>query len=109
MKQKHNLLEERQCFKPFNYSFAYNAWLVHEQRHWGQWEAKLGEDVKDWKKNLTVAEKNLLTHIFRFFTQADIDVAGAYVKNYLPYFPQPEVRMKMLEFATRKTVHIKAN
>ena len=102
MKQKHNLLEERQCFKPFNYSFAYNAWLVHEQRHWGQWEAKLGEDVKDWKKNLTVAEKNLLTHIFRFFTQADIDVAGAYVKNYLPYFPQPEVRMMLLGFAARE-------
>lgn len=106
--KKSNLLEERQCFKPFNYSFAYNAWLAHEQSHWGPWEAKLGEDVKDWKKNLTVAEKNLLTHIFRFFTQADIDVAGAYVKNYLPYFPQPEVRMMLLGFASREAVHIAA-
>ena len=104
--KKSNLLEERQCFKPFNYPWAFNAWLTHEQMHWGPWEAKLGEDVKDWKKNLTDAEKNLLTHIFRFFTQADIDVAGAYVKNYLPYFPQPEVRMMLLSFAAREANHV---
>ncbi|SVD15367.1 uncharacterized protein METZ01_LOCUS368221, partial [marine metagenome] len=30
----------------------------------------LGDDVRDWQKNLSVAEKNLLTQIFRFFTQA---------------------------------------
>ena len=54
------------------------------------------EDVKDWKKKLTKEEKEFLTHIFRFFTQGDIDVAGGYVKNYLPYFPQPEVRMMLM-------------
>jgi ribonucleoside-diphosphate reductase beta chain len=51
------------------------------------------EDVKDWKNKLTPEQKQFLTHIFRFFTQGDIDVAGGYVTNYLPYFKQPEVRM----------------
>jgi ribonucleoside-diphosphate reductase beta chain len=66
------------------------------------------DDVKDWKKNLTDSEKKFLTHIFRFFTQGDIDVAGAYVKNYLPNFPQPEVRMMLLGFAAREALHVAA-
>jgi ribonucleoside-diphosphate reductase beta chain len=66
------------------------------------------EDVKDWKKKLTDDEKQFLTHIFRFFTQGDIDVAGGYVNNYLPYFPQPEVRMMLLGFAAREALHIAA-
>jgi len=66
------------------------------------------EDVKDWKNKLTVEQKQFLTHIFRFFTQGDIDVAGGYVTNYLPYFKQPEVRMMLLGFAAREALHIAA-
>jgi ribonucleoside-diphosphate reductase beta chain len=66
------------------------------------------EDVKDWKNKLTKEQKQFLTHIFRFFTQGDIDVAGGYVQNYLPYFPQPEVRMMLLGFAAREALHIAA-
>jgi ribonucleoside-diphosphate reductase beta chain len=66
------------------------------------------EDVKDWKTKLTASEKQFLTHIFRFFTQGDIDVAGGYVNNYLPYFPQPEVRMMLLGFAAREALHVAA-
>jgi len=66
------------------------------------------EDVKDWKNKLTDSEKHFLTNIFRFFTQGDIDVAGGYVNNYLPYFPQPEVRMMLLGFAAREALHIAA-
>jgi ribonucleoside-diphosphate reductase beta chain len=66
------------------------------------------EDVKDWKKKLTESEKQFLTNIFRFFTQGDVDVAGGYVKNYLPYFPQPEVRMMLAGFAAREALHIAA-
>ena len=66
------------------------------------------EDVKDWKGKLSIEEKQFLTHIFRFFTQGDIDVAGGYVNNYLPYFPQPEVRMMLLGFAAREALHIAA-
>jgi ribonucleoside-diphosphate reductase beta chain len=66
------------------------------------------EDVKDWKNKLTDSEKKFLTHIFRFFTQGDIDVAGGYVNNYLPHFPQPEVRMMLAGFAAREALHIAA-
>jgi ribonucleoside-diphosphate reductase beta chain len=103
-----NLSEERNYFKPFNYPWAYEAWLKHEQSHWLHTEVPMSEDVKDWKKKLSKEEKTFLTQIFRFFTQGDIDVAGGYVKNYLPYFPQPEVRMMLTGFAAREALHIAA-
>jgi ribonucleoside-diphosphate reductase beta chain len=105
---KTNLLEERNNFKPFNYPWAFQAWLTHEQSHWLHTEVPMAEDVKQWKKTLTDSEKKFLTHIFRFFTQGDIDVAGGYVNNYLPYFKQPEVRMMLLGFAAREALHVAA-
>lgn len=107
-KHEQSLLQNRDSFKPFNYPWAYDAWIKHEQSHWMHTEVPMLEDVKDWKKKLSDEEKLFLTNIFRFFTQGDIDVAGAYVKNYLPYFPQPEVRMMLLGFAAREALHVAA-
>jgi ribonucleoside-diphosphate reductase beta chain len=107
-KEKLNLMDDRSSFKPFNYPWAYEAWLKHEQAHWLHTEVPMAEDVKDWKKKLTPAQKHFLTNIFRFFTQGDIDVAGGYVTNYLPYFKQPEVRMMLLGFSAREALHIAA-
>jgi hypothetical protein len=67
-----------------------------------QWQNWIGN------KKLTNEEKLFLTNIFRFFTQGDIDVAGGYVRNYLPYFPQPEIRMMLMGFAAREALHIAA-
>lgn len=106
--QRPKMTDERTYFKPFNYPWAYDAWLMHEQAHWLHTEVPMMEDVKDWQKKLTTAEKDFLTHIFRFFTQGDLDVAGGYVKNYLPYFPQPEIRMMLLGFSAREALHIAA-
>ena len=107
-KTSHLLTDERSYFKPFAFPWAYEAWLKHEQSHWLHTEVPMAEDVKDWKKKLSEGEKEFLTNIFRFFTQGDIDVAGGYVKNYLPYFAQPEVRMMLLGFAAREALHIAA-
>ncbi len=107
-KNQSNLTDNRNNFKPFNYPWAYDAWLKHEQSHWLHTEVPMAEDVKDWKKKLSDEEKQFLTHIFRFFTQGDIDVAGGYVRNYLPYFPQPEVRMMLMGFAAREALHVAA-
>jgi ribonucleoside-diphosphate reductase beta chain len=102
------LTDERSYFKPFKFEWAYSAWLAHEQSHWLFSEVPMIEDVKDWKNKLSTEEKHFLTNIFRFFTQGDIDVAGGYVKNYLPNFPQPEIRMMLTGFAAREALHIAA-
>ena len=111
MKKVHKeltLTDARTYFKPFRYEWAYSAWLKHEQAHWLHTEVPMLEDVKDWKNHLSKEQKHFLTHIFRFFTQGDLDVAGGYVHNYLPYFPQPEVRMMLMGFSAREALHIAA-
>jgi len=106
MTKKLKLTDKRLSFKPFSYQWCYEYWLSHEQMHWIHTEVELIQDIKDWQNILTKEEKYFLTNIFRFFTQQDIDVAGAYVNNYLPIFPQPEVRMMLLGFAARESTHI---
>lgn len=108
MSPKLGLQDKREYFKPFNYPWAYDAWLKHEQSHWLHTEVPMSEDVKDWKNKLSDPEKGFLTNIFRFFTQGDIDVASGYVDNYLPHFPQPEVRMMLMGFAAREALHVAA-
>jgi ribonucleoside-diphosphate reductase beta chain len=102
------LTDERNYYKPFTYPWAFEAFMASEQMHWLWTEVPMLEDVSDWKNKLTESEKRFLTHILRFFTQGDIDVSGAYVRNYLPVFPQPEIRMMLSSFAAREAVHIAA-
>jgi len=106
--RKPRLTEERVAFKPFTYTWAYDLWLQHEQIHWVHTEIPMQDDVKDWQNNLTKPQKNFLLQILRLFTQGDVDVAGAYVNNYLPNFPQPEIRMMLMGFAAREAMHIAA-
>lgn len=108
MKQKLKLTDKRSSFKPFSYPWAFDAFLESEKMHWLHTEVPMLEDINDWKNKLSEEEKQFLTHIFRFFTQGDIDVAGAYVNNYLPTFPAPEIRMMLSSFAAREAIHIAA-
>lgn len=108
VKKKYTLTESRPYFKPFTYPWCYDAFMESEKMHWLPQEIPMLEDVADWKNKLAPSEREFLTHIFRFFTQGDIDVSGAYVRNYLPAFPQPEVRMMLSSFAAREAIHIAA-
>ena len=40
------ITDERTYFKPFNYAWAYDAWLKHEQSHWLHTEVPMLEDTK---------------------------------------------------------------
>jgi len=105
---KVKITDTRDYFKPFQYPEFYDIWLEHEQSHWLHTEVPMAEDIKDWKSKLSIEEKYFLTQIFRFFTQSDLDVAGGYVDNYLPNFPQPEIRMMLCSFVAREALHVAA-
>ena len=107
-KKKLKLTDTRDYYKPFNYPWAYDAFQASEQMHWLWTEVPMLEDTKDWRHRLNDGEKDFLAKIFRFFTQGDIDVSGAYINNYLPHFPQPEVRMMLSSFAAREAIHVAA-
>lgn len=101
------LLTGRSYYKPFKYPEFYDRWEKHERSHWLPHEVQMLEDVNDWKTKLTDSQKNFLTDIFRFFTQGDVDVAGAYCTEYLPNFYQnPEIGMFLCSVAAREAVHI---
>lgn len=103
-----NLKEERIGYKPFGYPWAYEAWLMQQRIHWLPEEVPMADDVKQWSTELNAQEKNLLTQIFRFFTQSDVEVNGAYLKYFTQVFKPTEVLMMMNSFANMETVHIAA-
>ncbi|GGJ29763.1 ribonucleotide-diphosphate reductase subunit beta [Neoroseomonas lacus] len=105
---KFDLLTANPVYKPFRYPWAYDAWLTQQRIHWLPEEVPLADDVKDWQKNLTESERNLLTQIFRFFTQADVEVNNCYMKQYSQVFKPTEVLMMMSAFSNTETIHIAA-
>ncbi|HEY8189129.1 MAG TPA: ribonucleotide-diphosphate reductase subunit beta [Micavibrio sp.] len=102
------LLQERHVYKPFLYPWCYEAWLTQQRIHWLPEEVPLAEDVRDWKRTLTPSEKNLMTQIFRFFTQSDVEVNNCYMKHYSQVFGPVEVQMMLSAFSNIETVHIAA-
>jgi len=105
---KKGLLIGNPIYKPFRYPWCYDAWLTQQRIHWLPEEVPLGDDVRDWQKNLSQSEKNLLTQIFRFFTQADVEVNNCYMKNYMNVFKPTEVLMMLSVFSAMETVHVAA-
>jgi ribonucleoside-diphosphate reductase beta chain len=49
-----------------------------------------------------------LTQIFRFFTQADVEVNNCYMKHYAQVFKPTEVLMMLSAFSNIETIHIAA-
>jgi ribonucleoside-diphosphate reductase beta chain len=103
-----SLLEAKSVYKPFSYPWAYEAWLTQQRIHWLPEEVPLSDDVKDWHNKLTAEERNLLTQIFRFFTQSDIEVNNCYMRHYSRVFQPTEIQMMLAAFSAMETVHIAA-
>jgi ribonucleoside-diphosphate reductase beta chain len=80
-----SLLDADHVYKPFRYPWAYEAWLVQQRVHWLP-----------------------LTQIFRFFTQADVEVNNCYMKHYARVFKPTEVQMMLAAFSNMETIHIAA-
>jgi len=102
------LLTPNPVYKPFRYPWAYEAWHKQQQIHWLPEEVPLADDIKDWKQKLTASERNLLTQIFRFFTQADVEVNNCYMKKYAQVFQPTEIQMMLSAFSNMETIHIAA-
>ena len=101
-----SVLEPNTAYKPFKYPWAVNMSVDHEKLHWGEWEAKLQDDVTQWKSGkLSESEKNHITQILRLFTQSDVAVGTNYIESYLPKFKNNEIRAMLSSFVNREFVH----
>ena len=103
-----SLLTESPVYKPFRYPWAYEAWMTQQRVHWLPEEVPLADDVKDWHRTLSAGERNLVTQIFRFFTQSDVEVNNCYMKHYSQVFKPTEVLMMLSAFSNIETIHIAA-
>lgn len=103
-----SLLESRDYYKPFLYPWAFDAFKKMRDMAWEPHEAPMDKDILDWNSKLTPAEKNVLTNLFRFFTQADVDIASGYFDKYAPRFKHPELRMMIGAFIDAEANHIHA-
>jgi ribonucleoside-diphosphate reductase beta chain len=95
-------------YKPFRYPWAHEFWKKQQQVHWMPEEVPLGEDCKDWAAKLNDGERNLLTQIFRFFTQSDVEVNDNYMERYARVFKPIEIKMMLSAFSNMETIHIEA-
>ena len=98
-----SLLKANPVYKPFSYPWCYVAWLTQQQVHWLPEEVPLADDVKDWRDKLSGSEQHLMTQIFRFFTQSDIEVNNCYMKHYAQVFKPTEVQMMLAAFSNIET------
>ena len=62
-----SLLKERNYYKPFSYSWAFENYKKQQQMHWLPDEVPLQDDIKDYNEKLSEDERLLLDNIFRFF------------------------------------------
>lgn len=104
-----SLLSAREYYKPFALPFAFDAFkTMFDDLHWSADDIPMADDIRDWEYKLTADEKAFLTQLFRFFTQADLDVSQGYAERYIPRFKQPEVRMMLLAFGAAEANHMHA-
>lgn len=103
------LLESNVTYKPFAYPWAVEKAISHEKIHWGEWEAKLQDDVAQWKTGaISAQEKEHITAILRLFTQSDVAVGTNYLEYYIPKFKNNEIRAMLTSFVNREFVHQRA-
>ena len=99
-----SLTGTRDYYKPFDHPWMFDYYVQQNQMHWFPEDVPLHTDVKDWQE-LNESEKNLLTQIFRLFTQSDVDVSTGYVDRYMRIFKKPEARMMMGAFNNMESIH----
>ena len=99
-----SLTGTREYYKPFDHPWMFDYYVQQNQMHWFPEDVPLHTDVKDWQE-LNESEKNLLTQIFRLFTQSDVDVSTGYVDRYMRIFKKPEARMMMGAFNNMESIH----
>ena len=100
------LFTERVHYKPFEYPEYYTeGWLKQAQAFWLHTEISMQGDVKDWKENLTEAEKNLVGNILLGFAQTECAVSDYWTNMVTDWFPKHEIKQMAMMFGSQETIH----
>jgi ribonucleoside-diphosphate reductase beta chain len=99
------LLDPRAAYAPFEYDKAFNYWELQQQSHWLHTEISMASDINDWKINLTDAEKNVIGHILKGFTQSEVFIQEYWSQMVANWFKKPEIQMMSASFASMESIH----
>lgn len=99
------LLSPRATYAPFEYEQAYQYWELQQQSHWLHTEIAMASDINDWKMNLTEAERNVIGHILKGFTQSEVFIQEYWSQMVAKWFKKPEIQMMSAAFASMESVH----
>lgn len=102
---KNNLMVPSTAYKPFRHQYGYDVAMLQNKLHWLPEETPLGDDVRDWRTKLTESEINLITQIFRLFTQNDLFVNNVYLTKYPKFCRSNELLMGIGAISNIEVVH----
>lgn len=102
---KSRLLTPRIAYAPFEYPQAYEYWERQQKSHWLHWEVSMSGDVNDWKLRLSEAEKALIGHVLKGFTQSEVFIEDYWSNKVANWFKKPEIQMMANTFAAFETIH----
>jgi ribonucleoside-diphosphate reductase beta chain len=100
------ILDTRLAYKPLHYPSLFDRYKEHELAIWFPTEVPMADDLADFNSKLTVAERNLITQILRFFTTGDLEVGNNYHNHLISKFKHPEAVMMLGSFANRESDHV---
>jgi ribonucleoside-diphosphate reductase beta chain len=99
------LLTPRPTYAPFEYETAYKYWELQQQSHWLHTEVSMASDINDWKLNTTPAERHVIGHILKGFTQSEVFIQEYWSSNVSNWFKKPEIQMMAATFASFESIH----
>ncbi len=99
------LLTPRSTYSPFEYDSAYSYWERQQSSHWLHTEVSLASDINDWKMVLSAAEKTLISHVLKGFTQSEIFIGEYWGNKVAKWFKKPEIQMMAASFASMESIH----
>jgi len=100
-----SLLTPRPTYAPFEYPQAYKYWELQQQSHWLHTEISMASDINDWKLNLTPAEKHVIGHILKGFTQSEVFIQEYWGQMVGKWFKKPEIQMMSAAFSAMESIH----
>lgn len=100
-----SLLTPRATYAPFEYPKAYEYWELQQSSHWMHTEISMASDINDWKMNLTDAERNIIGHILKGFTQSEIFIQEYWGQMIAKWIKKPEIQMMAATFSAFESIH----
>lgn len=100
-----NLFVPRPTYAPFEYEKAYSYWELQQQSHWLHTEISMASDINDWKLHLSEAERQVIGHILKGFTQSEVFIQEYWSQMVSKWFKKPEIQMMAATFAAFESIH----